>query len=79
MFNVGIVSYINKTIFKSNFLVATQLYCNIRELDNHHARIIGGACKTQSLNPPPNYELGEGEREGHPQLLRVINPVSLLS
>ena len=79
MFNVGIVSYVNKTIFKNNFLIATQKNCNIQELDNHHARPIGGACETQSLNPPPNYELGEGEKEGHPQLLMVVNPVSLLS
>lgn len=79
MFNVGVVSYINKTIFKNNFLVAAQVYCNIQELDNHHARLIGGARKTQSLNPPPNYELGEGKREVHPQLLMGINPVFLLS
>ena len=79
MFNVGVVSYINKTIFKNNFLVATQLCCNIQELDNHHARLIAGACETQSLNPLPNYELGEGERVVHPQLLMGINPVSLLS
>ena len=72
MFNVGIVSYVNKTILKNNFLIATQLYCNIQELDNHHARPIGGACETQSLNLPPHYELGEGEQEGHPQLLMVV-------